>query len=265
LSSPRIFGSPSAPPSERERKAPPSPSGTWTVAPLSPANRARVIRSNDVGVRRPISLSFRVPTPDLVEHEHLAEDPAPPHPDFSQVGEEARRQGHDEGRQQGYAEGRQQGYADGMAAAQAAAAEEIGRLARIAEGVLQDHAAFYRAAERQVIDLALQIAQKLVEREIQNVPDLAVGVIRAALEEMDARTSVRVRVNPEDAELLRRQWDEVVPPVIGADRAELVVDPRVRAGGAIIETAQSQVDAQLESKLVQLTGALRSFAAGREE
>jgi flagellar assembly protein FliH len=201
----------------------------------------------------------------VVEHDRPTEEPAPPLPDFAQLGEEARRQGHHEGREQGYADGRQQGYADGLAAAQAAAAAEIGRISRIAESVFQDHAAFYRAAERQVIDLALQIAQKLVEREIQSVPDLAVGVIRAALEEMDARTGVRVRVSPEDAELLRRQWDEVVPAVIGPDRAELVVDSRVQAGGAIIETAQSQVDAQVESKLAQLAGALRSFAAGREE
>ena len=124
----------------------------------------------------------------------------------------------------------------------------------------------------QVVDLALQIAQKVVEREVENMPDLAINVIRAALEEMDARTAVRVRVSPDDEELLRRRWAQVVPSGIGADRIELLQDERVQSGGAIIETTHGQVDAQLETKLAQLGNALWTFvmdvdsarAAGRQ-
>jgi len=99
----------------------------------------------------------------------------------------------------------------------------------------------------------------VVEREVENMPDLAVNVIRAALEEMDARTAVRVRVSPDDAEVLRRRWTQVVPPGIGAERIELQPDERVQSGGAIIETTHGQVDAQLESKLAQLGNALWTF------
>ena len=38
-------------------------------------------------------------------------------------------------------------------------------------------------SQNQVVDLALQIAQGVVEHEVENMPDLAVGVIRAALDE----------------------------------------------------------------------------------
>ena len=91
------------------------------------------------------------------------------------------------------------------------------------------------------------------------MPDMAVNVVRAALEEMDARTAVRVRVNPEDAELLRRRWAQVVPPGIAAERIELQPDERVRSGGAVIETTHGEVDAQIESKLAQLGNALWTF------
>jgi flagellar biosynthesis/type III secretory pathway protein FliH len=91
------------------------------------------------------------------------------------------------------------------------------------------------------------------------MPDLAVNVIRAALEEMDARTAVRVRVNPDDVDLLRRRWTQVVPPGVGAERIELQPDERVTTGGAVIETNHGQVDAQLESKLAQLGNALWTF------
>jgi flagellar biosynthesis/type III secretory pathway protein FliH len=91
------------------------------------------------------------------------------------------------------------------------------------------------------------------------MPDLAVNVIRAALEEMDARTAVRIRVSPDDEELLRRRWVQVVPPGVGADRIELQADERVQSGGAVIETTHGQVDAQLETKLAQLGNALWTF------
>ncbi|HYY87978.1 MAG TPA: FliH/SctL family protein, partial [Chloroflexota bacterium] len=160
---------------------------------------------------------------------------------------------------EGYNRGHEEGYAAGLAAAEAAMAAHTEQLARLATNVLEQHATFYRAAERQVVDLALQIAQKVVEHEVENIPELAVGVIRAALEEMDARTAVRVRVNPADEELLRRLWTQVVPPGIGPDHIELQADERVQSGGAVIETTQGQVDTQLETKLAQLGNALWTF------
>jgi flagellar biosynthesis/type III secretory pathway protein FliH len=76
---------------------------------------------------------------------------------------------------------------------------------------------------------------------------------------MDARTAVRVRVHPDDAEVLRRRWNQVVPPGIPSERIELQPDERVQSGGGIIETTHGQVDAQLESKLAQLGNALWTF------
>ena len=148
--------------------------------------------------------------------------PPPPPPDFAVLEEAARLQGYN----LGYA----QGHAEGLAAAEVAMTEPVKRLRALANDVHENHAVFYRSAERQVVDLALQIAQKVVEHEVEDMPDLAIHVIRAALEEMDARTAVRVRVCPDDEELLRRRWAQVVPAGIGADRIELVKG-RARALG----------------------------------
>ncbi len=232
------------------------------AAPAGPVSRGRLIRGESVGIHRPIPIEVR-PAASPVEEEllgvpHLAEElPAEPPPDVEELREAARTQGYDEGYERGYTAG--------LAAAEQHVKDELARVRQIAESTLEDHSAFYRDAERQVVDLALQIAQKVVEREVENVPDLAIGVIRAALEEMDGRTAVRIHVSPEDHELLRRRWAVAVPSTISANKIELVVDPRVQGGGAIIETTQGQVDAQLETKLAQLGNALWSFTASSEE
>jgi flagellar assembly protein FliH len=216
----------------------------------------RVLRGEQVGLNPPVPLavpSMGLPSFDglLAEMAEPVIEEAPHPPDFSALEEAARIEG--------YNRGHEEGYAAGAAAAEAAMALSVERLAHLASEVLEQHAGFYRAAERQVVDLALQIAQKVVEREVENMPDLAVGVIRAALDEMDARTAVRVRVSPEDQELLRRRWSQVVPPGIDASRIELQPDERIQSGGAVIETTQGQVDAQLETKLAQLGNALWTF------
>ncbi len=228
-----------------------------TAGAVSTAPRvfgSRVLRGDHIGLQRPMSLAVPVMNTssevDLPSFEEESE-PLPPPPDLAEIEEAARVQG--------YNVGSEQGHAAGMAAAQEAMAQSVARLAALVAGVHENHAAFFRAAERQGVDLALQIAQKVVEREVENIPDMAVNVIRAALDEMDARTAVRVRVNPDDAELLRRRWAQVVPPGVAADRIELQPDERVQSGGAVIETMHGQVDAQLESKLAQLGNALWTF------
>jgi flagellar assembly protein FliH len=219
------------------------------------ASRSRLIRGLEVGLDLPKSL----PAPtrvsmDLVDV--LPDDivePVAPAPDLAEV--------HEAARVHGYNEGFDEGLAAGMAAAEKNMAAAVEQLSRLASSILENHSGFYRAAERQVVDLSLQIAQKVVEHEVENIPDLAVGVIRSALEEMDARTVVRVRVSLDDEELLRRQWASVVPLGINPERIEIQSDPRIQAGGAIIETTQGQVDAQLETKLAQLGSALWAFTA----
>jgi flagellar biosynthesis/type III secretory pathway protein FliH len=220
----------------------------------------RVLREEQVGLLTPFSLAVPVTASDLAaleeafEEEHAA--PPPPPPDYAAIEEAARLQGYNIGFQQGEAAGR--------AAAEQSSAESVQRLNSLASHVHENHAIFFRAAEREVVDLALQIAQKVVEREVENMPDLALSVIRAALEEMDARTAVRVRVSPDDEELLRRLWTQVVPAGIGADRIELLKDERVQSGGAVIETTHGEVDAQLESKLAQLGNALWTFVTSAD-
>ena len=214
----------------------------------------RLLRGESVGLLKPIPLAAPLSNPGHDQQSvggEQAQVPALPPMELAAAQEGARIHG--------YKLGFEEGRAAGMAAAEEAMAESVQRLSALLDGIHENHASFFRIAERQVVDLALQIAQKVVEREVENMPDMAINVIRAALEEMDARTALRIRVNPSDEELLRRRWAQVVPPGIGADRIELLLDERVQSGGAVIETTHGQVDAQLESKLAQLGNALWTF------
>lgn len=212
---------------------------------------ARVLRADQIGLQPAVSV--KAPPRNALGGADRVED-APP-----ALSDADREELIEATKLQGFSVGYEAGYAEGLAAAEQSMALVLERMRSMIETTHESQSTFFRAAERQVVDLALQIAQKVVERELENLPDMAVNVIRAALEEMDGRTAVRVRVNPEDEAVLRRRWAQVVPSGLAPERIELQADERVQPGGGIIETTHGTVDAQLESKLSQLGNALWTF------
>lgn len=111
--------------------------------------------------------------------------------------------------------------------------------------------------ERQIVTLAFTVAKQLVRRELKLDPTQVIGIVRdtVALLPIAAR-DVRIHLHPEDAALLR---ERLAAPT--ADRAWTVVeDPVQSRGGCRVTTANSQIDARLETRL----GAAFSALLGEE-
>jgi flagellar assembly protein FliH len=156
--------------------------------------------------------------------------------------------------------GLQDGYQEGLrrAAEEQAAATE--RLAVLASEALTDAHQFARALEQQLVELALAVAAKVVAREVQADPTLVVGVVRDTLAELQEATVVRLRVHPDDHDLVAAHWERLRQQR-GAEQGLLVADERVQRGGCVVETAIGRVDAQLDTRLAQVA---ETFAAVQE-
>jgi flagellar assembly protein FliH len=156
--------------------------------------------------------------------------------------------------------GLEQGYQEGL---QRAAAEQVAateRLATLAAEALTDAHGFARALEEQLIELALAVAAKVVAHEVQTDPTLVVGVMRDTLAELQDATVVRLRVHPDDHDLVAPHWERLCQQR-GAEQGLLVADERVQRGGCLVETGVGRVDAQLDTRLARVA---ETFAAVRE-
>ncbi len=96
-----------------------------------------------------------------------------------------------------------------------------------------------------VVTLALEVARKIVRREVDQDPALLVTWAREAAERLHGARELVVRVNPQDLELLRSSGVQV-------DRADLglrwVVDPGVD-GGCVVESEAGVADATVGTQL----------------
>ncbi len=126
-------------------------------------------------------------------------------------------------------------------------------LARSIEELTGSRLRFRREAEQDVVALALAVARRILHRELTVAPEALLGLVKAALDKMEAREIHQVRVSREDAAMLRQFFEQMGPPHC----VEVVADSSVQRGGVIIESSRGLLDASVDTQLAEIE---RGFA-----
>jgi len=150
---------------------------------------------------------------------------------------------HQEGFDEGFAAGiaHAQAQLEGPASAMAAAAEQL-------QAMRGDAAA---SVEPAAVELALRIAEQALGAWVVADRSVVVEVVRGALRRLVERDRVLILVNPDDLEVVRDHASRLVGELGGIEHCEVQAERRVRPGGAIVRTAEGEVDATLETKLAR--------------
>ena len=150
-------------------------------------------------------------------------------------------------------EARAAGHAEGVATARAIAEAQLRpALQALSEAVAQVEAvrdASAAAVERDAIELALQLAEKIVAGAIEVAPERVLAVVRGALRRLVERRRVTILVSPEDLELVREATGGFITGLGGIEHCEVQAERRVLRGGAIVRTEEGQIDATVETQL----------------
>ncbi|MCE5310506.1 MAG: hypothetical protein LLG20_22945 [Acidobacteriales bacterium] len=147
---------------------------------------------------------------------------------------------------------REAGYREGeVAATQAACARmdaAINQLGSAVRELTGYRGRLRRDAERDLVKLSVAIARRILRREVHLDPEAVLGVVKAALERLDARDVCRVRLHPDDLGLLGSRMES-----LGLGRnVELVADSSIGRGGAMVETSRGALDASVEGQLQEI-------------
>lgn len=181
-----------------------------------------------------------------------------------QDAERIREQAYREGYQRGY----EQGYTDGEQHAQQQADEALQRIVealraqveQVVQSVQTQYHEYLQHAETQMLELASEVARKIVREELKLQPEHALAIVRDALRRVQGFTHIRIRVNPLDLELVRQNRAALLHIVDGVEGIEIVEDRRVDPGGCIIETEQGVYDARIKTQLSELERVMREAA-----
>jgi flagellar assembly protein FliH len=150
-----------------------------------------------------------------------------------------------------FAKGYAQGERAGMEAAATRGEAMLRRMGQTLEELAGLRAEMIRRTERQMVQLVLAIAERVVHREITLDRGLLVGMARAALDRLGEQASATIRLHPEDyAAAAGRPGAEERAGV------RVVADPLVNRGGCLVESDFGFMDVSADAQFRELARAL---------
>jgi flagellar assembly protein FliH len=130
--------------------------------------------------------------------------------------------------------------------------EMRGRLAGTIESLTGLSSEITAGAETGMVELALQIAKKIVGREVAVDREIILTIVKTSLAKLHNRSVAAIHLNPEDFAFVDAHRQR-----IGFRGAlELIEDPTISIGGCLVHTETGEIDARIESQFDEIAHGL---------
>jgi flagellar assembly protein FliH len=153
------------------------------------------------------------------------------------------------------------GFAQGEKAGAAAAQQQNAALAKQLTATLEDlmrvRTDMIRHTEKQMVQLALAVARRVVHREVATNTETLMAMMRVALERLSDAAKVTVRLHPVDHQ-------SVMAGLGGGlgSQVSLAADPRIARGGCKVESEYGDIDAGVDAQIQEIARALLADERG---
>lgn len=162
----------------------------------------------------------------------------------------------------------QAGYQKGVAAGEAAAAHKaqarvdpvLASFGRILTELEADRKKLRLDSEQAAVALALEVARRVLHREIASDPDAILGLVKAAFQKAGVRETRRLHLAPEDADTVRHNAARLNLPAA----VEVLADRTLPRGSAIFETTRGDLDVSVDTQLAEIERGLTDVLQRRQ-
>lgn len=157
---------------------------------------------------------------------------------------------------QAYEHGRKDGIEEGKKLGQS---EQIGNSVAAVSALLSQ---VRRDARNVIIDLSMEIAERILRKEIEQDPGWVLENAKATLDHQIPNGAIKLRLSPQDHERILAL--KPAPSWVGRSDGNLtlVADSNLQPGDCVLESERSRVDGRINNQLEQLREALREAALG---
>ena len=149
-------------------------------------------------------------------------------------------------------ESREAGYREGVTFGVVQASAEvkpvIEKLAQSIQNISELRPKLRIQAEADIVKLALAIARRVVNRELNTDPEAVVGLVKVALGKLRIQEVTRVRVHPNHLGIIK----EMLSHWTGSAEHEIEGDAGVGLGGILFDTTRGEFDASIDVQLNEI-------------
>lgn len=177
-----------------------------------------------------------------------------------QLIEGASEKGYGDGKEQGMLAGREEGYDTGRAEVLSEFAPQLDELkqsfSKAIEHWEEERKRLYLEAREDVLEFALNMAEKITHKIVQTDPSVVGDQVIEALALLAEPTTAIVSVAPEDRQTVEAMLPDIVQQIANCTHIELQDDPSITKGGCLIKTKQGSIDATIERQIQRIVETL---------
>lgn len=162
--------------------------------------------------------------------------------------EQVKNEAYAQGMQEGYQDGYRQGLQAGQAVIDKINAQKQSELARLQE----TYARLFAESEQAMVTLSLEMARKIIGKQVELDPTVIVQVAKTVLREAHAGESYIVFVNPSDLQTAKDFSDELGMHIPAGATLQILPDADITQGGCRVETEVGSTDGTIEGQLAEL-------------
>jgi flagellar assembly protein FliH len=109
-----------------------------------------------------------------------------------------------------------------------------------------------------ILDIAVEIAKKIINKEIETDKEYIIPVIKAAIEEVNkTENKITLKVMPKDVEIVRDKVADIFSNDYFEAKISVIPDTEIKEGGVIVETSNGIIDASITTQLTIIENALK--------
>ena len=156
-------------------------------------------------------------------------------------------------------EGFQKGFEEGRSQALLENEQTLARITGLLQQIDRDREALLMQYERGMVDLALDIARKVVDDKLSEDDRAFVNIFRRAVEGLHVKKAVRLQISGHEAQFATANSDYLLSLSGGAQSLDIQVLEDAAPGTCILETDDELIDASAQRQLETLTQAVEAI------
>jgi len=149
----------------------------------------------------------------------------------------------------------EEGYKKGFSEAEAKCKEELEETKRLYEDSVKKLEEINKIFEKKLEDIekeliavALDIASEVIQKELsENSKEVALSLAKSLMQDLKDASKVSIKVNPEDAEFLKKNIKGI----------EIIPDEAVKKGGVVIISDVGNIDGEIEERFKAVKEAVK--------
>lgn len=117
--------------------------------------------------------------------------------------------------------------------------------------IANDYKNTMNSMEKEIVELAVDIAEKIVAKEIEK-NDYILGIVTEAVEKSASKKDTILKVSDSDYEFIINNKNEILMNVEGFGEVEIVKESSLERGSCLVETKFGIIDGSLKTRMSQI-------------